>query len=56
MENKTTYLHLVIPSQENDEESTSSYKNTMIQKKGSYNKKVYYEVGCKVMELNKIYK
>ena len=44
------YLHLVVPTEvdENKDSTTATI--------GPVNKKVYYEVGCKVLELNKIYK
>jgi len=46
------YLHMLIPSQKREDEyiinkSINSTKEV---------KQVYYEVGCRVLELNKIYK
>jgi len=53
---KETYLHMVLPSAEDSEESENkSNLNEATTLKG-VKKQVYYEVGCKVIELNKIYK
>ncbi len=41
---------MVIPSNEND-----TLDNSSVTKSGG-NRKIYYEVGCKILELNKIYK
>ena len=68
---KEMYLHMVIPevasgdmddSIDNSADSTESNDSTESiatdSNKANKNKgkKVYYEVGCKVLELNKIYK
>lgn len=62
-DNECFYLHMVIPSKENDEQQTvlgSQARNNGLgpNSPGSSNsgKKAFYEVGCKIFEINKIYK
>ncbi len=46
------YLHMIIPSKENENGSDSFYISPQEEPK----LKSYYEIGCKIFEINKIYK
>lgn len=45
------YLHMIVPSKDETNNNTINNDSTF-----STDKKVYYEVGCKIFEINKIYK
>lgn len=50
LKNDPMYLHMVIPS--SDELTNEEIINVNINEE----KKIYYEVGCKIFEINKVYK
>jgi hypothetical protein len=52
------YLHMIVPSLSNvnKEDHNNIIFNNTEQQTVNNDKKVFYEVGCKIFEINKIYK